>query len=288
MSKKIVDALFQTQALRVSPADQPFWYTSGLFGPYYINTHFLYGSETDAKNLLNEIEFRASDFQRHEFTKKIAVLSKKQYDSNAIYRSIIDALVEAATHIECDFVSGGERRDFFFSLEVARRLGKAHLSIFKDLTAYYSEDLYSEGHLLEKNALFGKKALHIADLITEASSYFRAWIPAIKACGAEMSATIAVVDRCQGGLALLEHEEIDARCLVRISDALFAEAKNKNLINKEQELSLKAYARDPYAFMHGFLSEHPHFLEEESKKDKKTAERVERLKKILKNENGLE
>ena len=32
----LVSYLFKTNALRVSPADKPFWYTSGKFGPFYI------------------------------------------------------------------------------------------------------------------------------------------------------------------------------------------------------------------------------------------------------------
>ncbi len=281
MKNRIVSDLFDTEALRVSPAEDPFWYTSGLFGPYYVNTHFLYGSAADAEALLSEIELWAKDTQRQEFTKKIAALTKKQYDRNPIYRRTVEALLEAARLIDCDFVSGGERRDFFFSLEAARQLGKPHLSIFKDQTAYYSEDLYSEAHLVGKGELSGLKALHVADLITEASSYFRAWIPAVEACGAQITASLAVVDRCQGGVGLLEQAGIDARCLVRISKALFAEAREQGLINKAQEEILLDYARDPHGFVSRFLEKRPEFLDKAAATSPKTAERVNRLREML-------
>ena len=45
MDNPIVSWLFETDAVRVCPEGQPFWYTSGKLGPFYINTQFLYGSE---------------------------------------------------------------------------------------------------------------------------------------------------------------------------------------------------------------------------------------------------
>ena len=52
----LVSYLFETNALRICPDNKPFWYTSGKIGPYYINTHFLYGSEQDAVDLLKFID----------------------------------------------------------------------------------------------------------------------------------------------------------------------------------------------------------------------------------------
>lgn len=284
MEQRIVQDLFHTKALRVSPADAPFWYTSGLFGPYYINTHFLFGSESEAVALLKEIEYWAAEDHRHVFTKEIAVMTKKQYENNACFRNIIDSLVEAARSFDVDFVSGGERRDFFFSIEVARQLNKAHLSIFKDMSAYLSNDLYSEGILVHEQALADKKALHIADLITEASSYIRAWIPAIEYCGAKITSTLAVVDRCQGGIEVLEERGIVARSLVRISKALFSEAKKAELISSEQEAVLLDYAKDTHGFVRRFLAARPDFLEQAASQDAKTAERVLRLRELLNKE----
>ena len=43
MENPIVSWLFETDAVRVCPEGQPFWYTSGKLGPFYINTQFLYG-----------------------------------------------------------------------------------------------------------------------------------------------------------------------------------------------------------------------------------------------------
>ena len=52
----VVQWLFDTQALRISPPDSPFWYTSGKIGPFYINTHFLFDGEQSAGMLLEKID----------------------------------------------------------------------------------------------------------------------------------------------------------------------------------------------------------------------------------------
>ena len=54
----LISYLFKTDSVKICPENKPFWYTSGKIGPYYINTHFLYGSESDA---INFNKFTASD-----------------------------------------------------------------------------------------------------------------------------------------------------------------------------------------------------------------------------------
>ena len=44
----IMSYLFATDAIRICEENKPFWYTSGKIGPYFINTHFVYGNEKDA------------------------------------------------------------------------------------------------------------------------------------------------------------------------------------------------------------------------------------------------
>ena len=51
MGDSVLSWLFETKAVRVCPEGAPFWYTSGKLGPFYINTHFLYGSQEAAEAL---------------------------------------------------------------------------------------------------------------------------------------------------------------------------------------------------------------------------------------------
>lgn len=75
MENPIVSWLFETDAVRVCPEGQPFWYTSGKLGPFYINTQFLYGSEEAANALLTVIE-QACAAINSGFTTKSTAKSK--------------------------------------------------------------------------------------------------------------------------------------------------------------------------------------------------------------------
>lgn len=252
-------ALFDTQALRICPEDTPFWYTSGKLGPFYINTHFLYGSEAEANALLADIEEAAAG-DRLRFPACIAEKTMAQYEKNATYRGVIDALVEAAKGLSFDVVSGGERRDFFFSLPVARLLHKPHVTIFKDLSAVYTSADFDQALPVAEAGLSGQRALHIADLVTEASSYFRAWMPALAEAGLGLSDTLVVVDRDQGGGTLLAERGVRLHALLRVNEALLENALQNGQISAAQKVMILTFLRDPDAFMQGFLQAHPDFL----------------------------
>ena len=70
MANQITEDLFKTTAIRVAPADTPFWYTSGKLGPFFINTHFLAKDEGTAAGLLKLIEEAISN-DRDTAPKKI-------------------------------------------------------------------------------------------------------------------------------------------------------------------------------------------------------------------------
>ena len=205
MENPIVSWLFETDAVRVCPEGQPFWYTSGKLGPFYI---------------------------------------------------------------------GGERRDFFFSMPVARKLGLGHLSIFKDLSSVYT-DANGVSMPAEQASLSGKRSVHIADLVTVASSYIRAWIPAVEGLGAKIACSLAVVDRDQGGSKILADAGCPLTTLVVIKPELFETAHKMGRITDKQLALVLHFIDDPDAFMRSFLLAHPDFLANELAKGGKSAQRAQ-------------
>ena len=113
----IMSYLFETKAVKFCEENKPFWYTSGKIGPYFINTHFVYGSEKDATELLSFIDECLAD--KKTLPEKVFKKVLKQYEENEIYHNVIDAMknyIEKNIDIsEIDYISGGERRDWFFS-----------------------------------------------------------------------------------------------------------------------------------------------------------------------------
>lgn len=274
MDNPIINSLFATSAIRVCEPDNPFWYTSGTLGPFYINTHFLFGSESEATDLLLLIE-EAAYSDRTTFIDLLLKALLRQYEKNETYRMVIDMIVEKASILSFDFISGGERRDFFFSLLPAYFLKKPHLSIFKDLQAVYTNGSFTETIPVYEVALAGKRALHIADLVTEASSYTRAWIPVIREYGGVMEDTIAIVNRKQGGEQILLAEGVHLHSFAEIDKSLFETAVKLEVITESQYALVASFIDRPQEFMSNFLIEHPQFIAEQLAKGGKAKERAE-------------
>ena len=275
----LVRALIETEALHVAPSEEVFWYTSGTVGPYYINTHFLYGGPQQASELLDFINESKSDIDR--FPRMLSERVLATYDSEPSYRTAVDALVrrvddlmKSESPLRFDCVSGGERRDWFFSVAVAAKMDKPHLYLYKDLSAVLTGSGGSE--LIED--LEGRSTLHVADLVTEASSYTKMWVPAIERRGGNMAHAINLVDRAQGGSEAIEALGVPATALIRVDEELFRMLREKGLIDSAQHRRLTAYFRDPHGAMREFLTTHPRFVEQSlDADDSRVAERAKLL-----------
>lgn len=271
--ENLINWLFETNAVRVCPEGKPFWYTSGTIGPYYINTHFLYGSEGKALELLEKID--AAKAEKLSCPEKLLPAVEANYASDRIYKGLIDSMLDfIKSNIDVeniDYVSGGERRDWFFSLLVAKGLEKPHITIYKDLSAAITEN----GETRAAESICGARVLHVADLITEASSYERAWIPAIRNICGQMTESIVVVDRLQGGAELLEKNDVCSFAMVSINKEFFDKALDLGHINKGQYDMLLDYTADPRESMKSFIKGHPEFLENALKADSRTKERAQ-------------
>lgn len=273
MNDKVIDALFETEAIRMAPADNPFWYTSGMLGPFYCNTHFLLKSEQDAGDMLKVIEAAIAE-DKLTAPKKIFAELKKYYDLGGTFKMTMDRLAEEAKNYDFDYISGGERRDYFFSMIPAYILGKPHLTIYKDMSSAYSENLEGDAVAPTEDMLKGKKALHICDLINTASSYERAWVPAIRALGSDITDTLAVVDRCQGGDEVLAGLGVKLKTLTKINAAFFEDIYKNGIIDEAQKDFVLKYLSSPSEYMKHFLDTHPGFIEGELAKGGKPAERA--------------
>lgn len=273
----LMSYLFETNAIRFCEENKPFWYTSGKIGPYFINTHFVYGNEKDAVELLSFIDDSLSD--KLTLPKKVFDKVLGQYNTNEIYKNVIDTMkgyIEENINIdEIDYVSGGERRDWFFSNIIAYLLNKPHITIYKDLSTVVSDSKFE--NTTPVTSLDNKKVLHVADLITVASSYIRAWIPAIKNLNANICWSCVVVDRMQGGKEKIEAEGIKSLSLVQVDSNLFKKAEELGIINEAQVEMLNGFFKNPDETMRNFLIAHPEFLENALNSDEKTKKRAKLL-----------
>ena len=220
--------LFETNAVKVCHGNKPFWLTSGKISAYFINTHFVYGNEEEASSLLSFIDDNMKDTAH--FPTQLLNKVKTQYENNSIYHHVIDEMVAFIKNTisldEIDYISGGERRDWFFSNIIA-------------------------------------------------SSFIRAWIPAIQNLGGELIWSLSVVDRMQGGKERLEDLGIQSYSLVSIDETLFEEAFTKGIIDESQFALVSKFVKDPDGSMEKFVKEHPDFIENALHSDAKTAGRAQ-------------
>ncbi|UCD20540.1 MAG: hypothetical protein JSW08_02045 [archaeon] len=93
-----------------------------------------------------------------------------------------------------DVISGGESRDWIFSLPVASRIPCAHVMIYKDgrVVGALKEDMK------------GKNVVHIADLNNEGSSPRDMWVPVIRGAGGQIEDIFFYVDRMERGVQVIE------------------------------------------------------------------------------------
>ncbi len=275
MSVDLIQALVDSEALRIAPPGEVFWYTSGTVGPYYSRTEFLFGGADAAEDLLAFIDSdsRAADFYQH-----LGERVSTRLDNDDAFGGVIDALVAAirshpGAH-DLDCISGGERRDWFFSLPVALRMGLPHLYIYKD-----GDTFLADGDAVATiDDLNGRRTAHVADLVTEASSYARAWIPAIRGRGGEMLMAANVIDRAQGGMDVISEAGVAAMALLRVDETLFDELRQRQIIDDAQRVVLLDYLGDPKGAMKRFLQANPCFLERAlASDDARTVERARLL-----------
>ena len=277
---KLMSLLFETNAFKVAEENNPFWYTSGKIGPYFINADYLYGSEQDSKDLLAFIDSELENENKTDIPEHIFKKVLDHYNTNEIYKYVIDQMkdyIENNIGVDnIDYISGGERRDWYFSNIMAYLLNKPHVTIYKDLTTVVSNSDFTSSEPV--SSIEGKNFLHLADLLNQSASFTRAWIPAIKNLGSSIVWSIFAVDRMQGGTETLTTDGVKVHSLLQIDDSLFTTAKELGVINDEQLTMLREFKKDPDGSMKQFLIDHPEFIENAKKSDNpKTVKRVNTL-----------
>ena len=281
----ILNYLFETNAIKFCKENEPFWYTSGKIGPYFFNSQFVYGSETEANDFLNyiteELELIKNNTSLKEnLPSKLLDKVLIQYENNKIYNDVINqmkAYIENNIGVNnFEYISGGERRDWFFSIILAHLLNKPHLTIFKDMSALCSNSEFTQTNNITN--LNGSKVLHIADLITTASSYIKMWVPIIQNLNGKMENTLVLIDRNQGGKDILKNVGVLSHSLAIVNESLFQEALNLGVINADQLDLIKKYFNNPDDTMREFLLKHPEFIENALKStNERTLKRVHTL-----------
>jgi hypothetical protein len=226
-----------------------FWYTMGVPGPFFINTEWVIGKAL-AESLVDGISTimeRVHDAVHR--AEQIMSLIMTAYDRDPIYRDVVGSIVAKANREfpvgSYNLVSGGERRDWIFSVPFARETAMRHVFLFKDLTYYCAQHFEPE-----------ENVLHVTDLINNAASYFDRWFPALEKAHLRCHKTVCVVSR-NHGVAKLEEANIEVVPLARVDLAFFEKSYASGIIDKMTLDEIALHFRSPETWAERYLFNNP-------------------------------
>lgn len=267
-SSEMLNLIHESKALSIWDRNKGpvFWYILGVPGPFYFFLEIMLGKKL-SDDLLEKIT--AILVETKELSARAERLNKlimHAYESSAVYKQIVDAFVrlieEKFPADTYHFISGGERRDWLFSIPLARQLGKTHVFLFKDKQVF-----------MEQPVAKGAEGLHIADLINNAASYFDMWLPALKEAGLNCHATACIVSRGPGEKKL-EEQKVRVAPLIRIDLAFFEQSCVQGLINQSTLDEIACHFRSPKEWAEKYLIGNAELFDV-AHADKKSFERMQ-------------
>ncbi len=267
-SDDILKLIHDTKALQIWNRQKGpvFWYVLGVPGPFFVNTEWIIGKELSLSILhgINSIMEKVSDPASR--AQQLTSLIMTAYKDSEDFRNVVAALVKKATQElpagSYSLISGGERRDWIFSIPFAQETALRHVFLFKDKSFYCERPFEPE-----------EKVLHVADLINNAASYFDRWLPALRKAHLVCHKTTCVVSRNHGD-AKLEEIGIESVPLIRIDLSFFEKSRASGLIDKDTLDEITTHFHSPQRWAEKYLFNNPGVLDVQ-KMDAKSFERFE-------------
>lgn len=264
--------LLSTEAVSIWNANTGpvFWYAANVPGPFYVNTERLIGRDAAQRLLASLSEIVQTTAPAPEKAARIRETVLAEYHSNPEYQRIVAnlrALLREEDPTERYVISGGERRDWFFSVPLAYETNAPHVFLFKDGSIFIdspSSDTPSKV----------TEVIHVADLINNAASYIDHWIPFLKNHGITIRSTAAVISRGEAGLEALKRSGVPVRTVVSIRRKFFEELCAQGLIREEQLAELKIYFSSQAEWARSYIVSNPVVLRE-SELDQKSRTRLD-------------
>ncbi|WP_035462311.1 hypothetical protein [Alicyclobacillus macrosporangiidus] len=248
----LLSRLVRSQAIRVrqTPGDLPFWYTSGKPGPFYINVERIAGDHV-AGTLSRMNQILASTAEASQRAPQIHDLVLAAWQSDAGYQEAISLLSATFTRMFPDppaAISGGERRDWFFSIPLAQTLGIPHVYLYKNGTAW------SDRPSILQPGAEPVRVVHVSDILNTGSSYVRNWLPALTAAGMTCEDTFTVAVRGQEGRNLLEARGVRVHTPLVMDESVFRDAAAEGLISPFALADVLQYFESPQAWTRHLLA----------------------------------
>ncbi len=227
-----------------------FWYAQNLPGPFYVNTEKVIGTQL-AEKLVREITaIVAGTVDGQARAEQLNHLILDAFKHTPDWQRIVVTLAERArasfpAH-SYQLVSGGERRDWLFSIPFAHICDVPHLFLFKDKT-----------HFCAQNISAGQSALHVSDLINNAASFFDRWKPALDGMGISCAGNLSVALRGTEGLKRLKDIGSPTLSLVTIDAEFFRHLHAGEMISQATAEEISVFLSSQRDWALRYLMPHP-------------------------------
>ncbi|MDE2029812.1 MAG: hypothetical protein KGI97_04515 [Alphaproteobacteria bacterium] len=203
-----------------------FWYAANVPGPFYVNTEMTIGADLSARLLREITAIVAGTVDAQARAEQLDALIMDAYKTSPSWQKLIATMIDKAQaeFPEGDFnlISGGERRDFLFSIPFAHASGLPHLFLFKNETSWCAHPLPQH-----------PRALHVSDLINNAASILDRWLPALDALHIPCCGNLCINVRGDNGLKRLHGAGQKTACLATIDAEFFRHLHAEDLIDRE-------------------------------------------------------
>jgi len=203
-----------------------FWYAANVPGPFYVNTEKIIGHEL-AEHMMREITaVIAGTIDKQVRAEQLMHLILEAYKNAPQWQKLIATMVDRANKEyppgSYAMVSGGERRDWLFSIPFAHVANVPHLYLFKNETLFCSQPFKP-----------GQKVLHVSDLINNAASFFDLWQPILKKAELGCIGNMCVNVRGENGIRRLHEIGQKVSSLMTVDVEFFRRLHAADLITRE-------------------------------------------------------
>jgi orotate phosphoribosyltransferase len=216
-------------------------------GPFYVNTEQVIGQKLAAALLEKITAIVAATPDATERAERLNAAILPAYETAPVWQNIIRTMVAAARNAfpsgNYAFVSGGERRDWLFSIPFARAAGLPHIFLFKNRNLWCASSIPPD-----------TATLHVADLVNNAASYFDLWLPILEKHGLRCAGTVVLNTRGTNGLQRLDAVGLKTVALNGIDLDFFEQSKANGLIDADTLEELRVYFAAPREWAARYLT----------------------------------
>ena len=243
-----------------------FWYAANVPGPFYVNTEMVIGESLSEKLLREITAIVAGTIDTQARAEQLTHLILTAFKHTPAWQRLIVTMVDRA---RAEFpahgytaISGGERRDWLFSIPFAHVSDLPHLFLFKNKTSYCEHPIAR-----------GQSVLHVSDLINNAASFFDLWQPAFNTLDLHCAGNLCVNIRGDNGLRRLQEAGQKTVALVTINLDFFRHLHAADLVDQATYEEIAVFFASPQAWAESYLIGKPDLFNAQSC-DAKSFERL--------------